>query len=234
MGELAGKVVLVTGGSGPLGSAVGRAFRAVGARLVVAERNRAKLESAWGGQDDVLIAAAELADAAAVERMVAAAIERFGRIDVLVHAAGGFRGGKPVHETPLEDLDAMWASHGRAVFVVSRAVVPWMLRQGAGAIVTVAAEAALAGGANLAAYSAAKSAALRITESLAAELRPRGIRVNAVLPRTIDTPANRAAMPDADPREWVSPAAIADLILFLASSRARAVHGAAIPALPGE
>jgi NAD(P)-dependent dehydrogenase (short-subunit alcohol dehydrogenase family) len=108
-------------------------------------------------------------------------------------------------------------------------VVPVMVAQGAGRIIYVAARAGLEGGKNMAAYSAAKSALIRLTESLAAELRGTGVTVNCVLPSTIDTPQNRAAMPKADPARWVKPEAIADVILFLASDAARAVHGAAIP-----
>lgn len=229
MGEFEGRVVLVTGGAGALGREVGEAFRAAGATLVVSARNRAKLEAAWGRDPGVLIAPADLADAAAAEAMIAAAVARFGHLDVVAHCAGGFRGGSPVHQAPLDELDAMWSSNARSLYFVARAAVPRMLEQGGGTIVAVASGAALHGGAGIAAYSAAKAAALRIVESLDAELGAHGIRVNCVLPGTIDTPANRTAMPDADRRTWVEPGAVAEVIVFLASPRARAVHGAAVP-----
>jgi NAD(P)-dependent dehydrogenase (short-subunit alcohol dehydrogenase family) len=161
--------------------------------------------------------------------MVEEAVKRLGRIDVLVNAAGGWRGGKPAHETPLEVWDLMLDLNARTAFVASRAVIPVMLQQGSGRIVNVASRAALQGGRRSAAYSASKAAVVRLTESMDAELKGQGINVNCILPSTIDTPQNRAAMPKADTSRWVEPEALADVILFLASDAARAVHGAAIP-----
>ena len=165
------------------------------------------------------------------------ALGRFGRIDVLANAIGGYRAGQPVHETPLDTWDFMLNLNARTAFVLSRAVVPAMLAQGSGKIVHVAARAALrstasfavAGAANAAAYSASKAAMVRLVESLADELRHNQINVNCVLPGTIDTPQNRESMPKADHSRWVPPEAIADVILFLASDAARAVNGAAVP-----
>jgi NAD(P)-dependent dehydrogenase (short-subunit alcohol dehydrogenase family) len=119
--------------------------------------------------------------------------------------------------------------NARTAFVVSRAVIPGMRERGQGKIIHVASRAALKGSAKAAAYSASKSALIRLTESLAAELKRDGINVNCVLPGTIDTPQNRASMPKADRSRWVAPEAIADVILFLASDAARAIHGAALP-----
>jgi NAD(P)-dependent dehydrogenase (short-subunit alcohol dehydrogenase family) len=119
--------------------------------------------------------------------------------------------------------------NARTALVLSRAVVPHLLEQGSGKIVHVAARAALKGGANSAAYSVSKSAIMRLVESMAAELRHKNINVNCVLPGTIDTPQNRQDMPNADHSRWVPPEAIADVMLFLASDAARAVHGAAVP-----
>jgi NAD(P)-dependent dehydrogenase (short-subunit alcohol dehydrogenase family) len=161
--------------------------------------------------------------------MVEGALRRFGRIDVLVNAAGGYRAGTPVHDTPLETWEFLLSLNARTAFITSSAVVPAMLEQGSGKIVNVAARAALKGGAKSAAYSASKSAVLRLTESLSAELKGSGINANCVLPGTIDTPQNREAMPNADTSRWVAPEALADVILFLASDAARAVHGAAVP-----
>jgi len=157
------------------------------------------------------------------------AVKRFGRIDVLVNTAGGFRGGTPVHETTLEAWDFMLDLNLRTVLVPSQAVIPQMVAQGSGKVVNVATRAALQGSANLAPYSASKSAVVRVTESMAAELKNQGINVNCVLPSTIDTEQNRQAMPKANYDRWVRPEAIADVILFLASDAARAVQGAAIP-----
>jgi NAD(P)-dependent dehydrogenase (short-subunit alcohol dehydrogenase family) len=119
--------------------------------------------------------------------------------------------------------------NARTVLNMSRAVVPVMLKGGGGKIVNVGAFAAQKGVAQMGAYIASKSAVIRLTEAMAAELREKNINVNCVLPTIIDTPQNRAAMPDADPRRWVAPRALADVIAFLASDAARAIHGAALP-----
>jgi NAD(P)-dependent dehydrogenase (short-subunit alcohol dehydrogenase family) len=234
MFDFSGKVVLVTGASGALGSTVARAFRAGGARLALTDRNVMKLGQLVAGLDPegerTFAQACDLGHAADVDHLVQSVVERCERIDVLVNVAGAFRGGKPVHETPLDDWDAMLDSNARSVFLLSRAVAQVMVRQASGTIVSVASRAALAGGAGAAPYSVAKTAVVRLTEAMAAELRKSGIRVNCILPSTIDTPANRAAMPDGDHSEWVSPEALADLIQFLSTDAARAVTGAAIPA----
>jgi NAD(P)-dependent dehydrogenase (short-subunit alcohol dehydrogenase family) len=161
--------------------------------------------------------------------MVVETIKRLGRIDVLVNAVGGFRAGTPLHETSLETWDFMLNLNARSVFIASRTVIPHMLAQGSGKIVSVAARPGLRGNAKMAAYSVSKSAVIRLTESMAAELKGAGINVNCILPGTIDTPQNRQAMPNADPSRWVKPEALADVILFLASDAAREVHGAALP-----
>jgi NAD(P)-dependent dehydrogenase (short-subunit alcohol dehydrogenase family) len=156
-------------------------------------------------------------------------VDHFGRIDVLAHTVGGFRAGTPLHETLLATLDFMLNLNAKTVFITNQAVIPHMLRQGAGKIINLAARAGLQGQSNLAAYSASKAAVIRLTESAAAELKQSGINVNCVLPGTIDTPQNREAMPDADFSRWVKPESLADVILFLASDAARDIHGAAVP-----
>ena len=137
--------------------------------------------------------------------------------------------GQAVHETPEDTWELMLGLNAKSVINCARAVVPGMLAAGRGKIVNIAALAGLSGKANMGAYSASKSAVIRLTESMSAELRDRGINVNCILPSTIDTPQNRADMPKADPRRWVAPEALADVVLFLASDAARAIHGAAIP-----
>ncbi len=233
MRDFSGRVVMVTGAAGNLGSAGARAFRDAGARLVLVDRAPDRLPALFpdlaDSPDHHLATSVDLTDADAAQGMVQEAMRRLGRIDVLVHTVGGYRGVQPVHETPLETWQALFDLNVRTALTVTRAVVPVMLAQGAGRLIYVGSKAGLEGGKNSAAYSAAKSALLRMTESLAAELRGTGVTVNCVLPSTIDTPQNRAAMPKADPARWVKPEAIADVILFLASDAARAVHGAAIP-----
>ena len=146
-----------------------------------------------------------------------------------MHTVGAWRGGKPVHETDLADWDFLFNVNLRTTLLCCRAVIPQMLKQGRGKIITVASRDGLAGSAGYAAYSASKSAVLRLTESLADELKASNINVNCIMPGTIDTPQNRAANPSADFSKWVEPSAIADVILFLASDASRAINGAAVP-----
>jgi NAD(P)-dependent dehydrogenase (short-subunit alcohol dehydrogenase family) len=227
------RIVIVTGAAGNLGSAVAKAFQAAGAKLALVDRAADRLPRIFpdmvGSPDHLLIPSVDLTDVDGVATMVTETLSRFGRIDVLANIAGGYRAGAPVHETLLETWDFLLNLNARTVLIVSKAVVPHMLEQGSGKIVNVAALAALQGRAKMAAYSSAKSAVIRLTESMSAELKKRGINVNCILPSTIDTPQNREAMPNADFSRWTKPEAIADVILFLASDAARAVHGAAIP-----
>ncbi len=227
------RVVMVTGAAGNLGSAVAQAFQAAGAKLVLVDRAADRLQRLFPDLVDspnyFLATSVDMTDADAVEAMVDEAVKRFGRVDVLVNTVGGFRAGTPVHETSFETWDFLLNLNARTVFTASRAIIPHMLREGSGRIVNVAARAALKGGARMAAYSVSKSGVVRLTESMAAELKKDGINVNCVLPGTIDTPQNRKAMPNANHSRWVKPEAIADVILFLASDAAGAVQGAAIP-----
>jgi NAD(P)-dependent dehydrogenase (short-subunit alcohol dehydrogenase family) len=227
------RVVVITGAAGNLGMAVARAFQAAGARLALVDRGADRLQKLFPELADspqhFLATSVDLNDTLAVERMAGETVDRLGRIDVLVNTAGGYKAGTPLHETPLADWDFLMNLNARSVFVACRAVVPHMLRQGSGKIVSVASRAALVGDANAAAYSASKSAVVRLTESMSAELKDSGVNVNCVLPGMIDTPQNRQAMPEADYKRWVEPEALAEVILFLASDGARAIHGAALP-----
>jgi NAD(P)-dependent dehydrogenase (short-subunit alcohol dehydrogenase family) len=142
---------------------------------------------------------------------------------------GTYRGGKPVHDEPFETWELLFDANLRTTVMTVRAVIPVMLRQGSGRIVNVGSRSALHGGAKAGAYAASKSAVIRLTESLAAELAAAAIGVNCVLPGTIDTPQNRQAMPDADFSTWVTPETVAEVIVFLVSDAARGITGAAIP-----
>jgi NAD(P)-dependent dehydrogenase (short-subunit alcohol dehydrogenase family) len=148
---------------------------------------------------------------------------------VLCNLAGGFRMGEAVHETSARTWDVLMDLNARTVLHMAHAVVPGMLAAGGGRIVNVGAFAAREGAARMGAYVASKAAVIRLTESMAAELREHGVNVNCVLPTIIDTPDNRAAMPGADPARWVAPTDLAAVIVFLASDAARAIHGAAVP-----
>jgi NAD(P)-dependent dehydrogenase (short-subunit alcohol dehydrogenase family) len=221
-----GKTCLITGAAGNLGRAVAGAFATEGASLVLMDHQKDHLQSAYGNEGEgKRFALADLRDAQSVAR----ALPAESRIDILCNIAGGFRMGQPVHETPDEIWDLMLGLNAKSVINCARAVVPGMLARGQGKIVNVAALAGLSGKANMGAYIASKSVVIRVTESMSAELRDKGINVNCILPSIIDTPQNRADMPKADPRRWVAPEALADVVLFLASESARAIHGAAIP-----
>jgi NAD(P)-dependent dehydrogenase (short-subunit alcohol dehydrogenase family) len=228
--EFSQRTVLITGAAGNLGRVVANAFAARGANLVLVDLRRESLERAFGAENERrLFAPTNLLDQAEVDATVTAAIQRFKRIDVLCNIAGGFRAGAPVHETSDETWNLLFDLNARTVLRTARAVVPRMLESGGGKIVNVGAYAAQKGVAQMGAYVAAKSAVIRLTEAMAAELREKNINVNCVLPTIIDTPENRKAMPNADPRRWVSPEDLANTIAFLASDDARAIHGAALP-----
>jgi NAD(P)-dependent dehydrogenase (short-subunit alcohol dehydrogenase family) len=233
MPEFSGQTALVTGASGNLGAAVAQAFFQSGANVAAVDRATGVLETLLPQTSILphvhLAEGVDITDPQSVERVVQEILGRFGRIDVLVNTVGGFRAGKPVHETELETWDFMMNLNARSAFIVSRAVIPAMLAQGRGAIVNIGSSAALKGTANSAAYAASKSAVARLTESMAEEYKRQGINVNSVLPGTIDTPQNRQAMPKADYSLWVKPEQLAKVILFLASEDARPIHGALIP-----
>jgi len=224
------RVVMITGAAGVLGRAVAEAFGAAGAKQALVDVNDAALAAAYPTPGErQLRLAANLNEPASVAKAVDAALARFGRIDALCNIAGGFRMGKPVHETPAETWKLMLDLNAGTLLNAVQAVVPKMLASGGGKIVNVGAIGGTVGRSNMGAYSASKSAVIRLTESMAAELRDKNINVNCVLPSVIDTPANRADMPKADPRKWVAPADLAQVILFLCSDGARAINGAAVP-----
>jgi NAD(P)-dependent dehydrogenase (short-subunit alcohol dehydrogenase family) len=224
------QTVMVTGAAGNLGRTVADAFYRLGANLVLVDRQRDSLQKAFGDENERrLFAAADLLDAAQVQVVAKMATGRFGRIDVLCNVAGGFRMGSPVHETSDQDWNFLFDLNARSVLHAARAVVPGMLGAGRGKIVNIAANSAQKGVANMGAYCASKDVVIRMTEAMAAELRDQHINVNCILPSIIDTPENRTAMPNADFARWVAPEALADVIVFLASDAARAIHGAALP-----
>ena len=224
------RTVMITGASGNLGRAVAGAFAALGADLVLLDRRHEDLARAFGTETGrSLFASVDLLDQEQVHAAVAKARERFARIDVLCNIAGGFRMGEPVHETSDQTWNFLFDINGRTFLHAARAVVPGMIANGGGKIVSVAAYGAQKGTARMGAYAASKDAVIRLTEAMAAELREKSINVNCVLPSIIDTPENRAAMPDTNPARWVAPADLASAIVFLASDAARAIHGAALP-----
>ena len=227
---MADRVALVTGGAGGLGRAVTAEFLREGWNVAVptfgSDGESALRELAGEHGERLTWFAADLSAeggaADAVERTVGWA----GRLDAVVHTVGGYAGGHPVAETPVAEWDRMMSVNLRSAFLVARAALPRL--QAGGALVFVSSRGAVSGRAGHAAYATAKSALLTLTETIAEEYRGR-VRANAVLPGTIDTAANRAAMPDADPSRWTPPEEIARVVVFLASPASAPVSGAAVP-----
>ncbi len=226
MADLSGRIVLITGAKGGLGEAVTPAFLAAGATVAGMARS---IAAADFPSHRFLAVPVNLTDAESTGKAVDEVMARFGRIDVLVHLVGGFAGGTAVGETPADTYGKMMSLNFMAAVHAASAVIPKMRAAGGGRIVAIGSRAALEPPATLGAYSASKAALVSLIRTMAAENKDAGITANVVLPGTIDTPANRAAMPGADPSGWVKPERIASLILWLCSDDAAQVTGAAIP-----
>lgn len=227
--------VVVTGATGNLGDAVVRAYLEAGAHVAIPVRDVAKaaalreaLGPLAGTPDDpaLFVSDAELDVRASMDAFVDRVMRTWGRLDVIANLAGGFATG-PADD--LEKIEALWDQNVPTVVTPTCACLVPMRARGYGRIVSVAAGSALKAGRNAAGYAMAKGAIVRWTEALAAETKDQGITVNAILPATIDHPVNRARMPKADPKTWVQPAEVAALILFLTSTEASGLTGAAIP-----
>lgn len=228
--SLEGKTVVVTGAYGALGRVVCETAAARGAAIAALDHAKAPPEglAARFGSKAVLIGGLDLSSAEAAAQALAQVKRQLGRIDAVLNIAGGFAwqiasdGGADVWER-------MFAMNLKTALNASLAALPSLLESGAGRIVNVGAQAAIRSASGMGPYAASKAAVHRLTESMADELKLKGVTVNAVLPSTIDTPANRASMPDADFSRWVSPADLAEVMLFLASDASRAITGALIP-----
>lgn len=224
------RTVLITGAAGNLGRALAGVLGQSGARLVLVDRDLATLQRVFGAPDARrCFAPADLLDERQAGGAVRAALAAFGRIDGLCNLAGGFAMGEKAHEASSQTWARMHDLNLETLLNMCRAAVPAMLEGGGGRIVNIAANSARQGVAGMGPYVLAKSGVIRLTETMSAELRDQGINVNCVMPGVIDTPENRSAMPDADPSRWVAPVALAEVIAFLLSDGARAIHGAAIP-----
>jgi NAD(P)-dependent dehydrogenase (short-subunit alcohol dehydrogenase family) len=225
------RVALVTGGSGALGSAITRRFLADGAVVCVpwiVEAERERLRAAAGAAGErLLLERCDVADDAAMATLAARVLERRGRIDALVAGVGGFAMGALV-DTDRATWDGMLRLNLTTAYVACRAVVPAMLGAGRGRIVAVASRAVLPPAGGFIAYTVAKAGVIALVQALAQEVRGHGVTVNAVLPSTMDTPANRAAMPDVDPETWTPVEAVADAIAYLASEPAGHVTGSLV------
>jgi len=213
---------IVTGGRGALGGAVVAALHAMDHKVAIIDRGA---EAPLAGAA-LVVGEVDLADPARVEAAFARIAAELGQVDGLANIAGGFRW-QTVAKGGIEGFDAMYQTNLRTVAVTCRAVLPHL--SDGGGIVNVGAASASRPGAGLGAYAASKAGVMALTMSLAEELRERRVRVNAVLPTTLDTPANRRDMPDADTSQWVTPAAAAKVIAFLLSAEAGPITGAGIP-----
>ena len=232
MREFEGQAAVVTGAAGNLGTALCHKLAAAGAAVALLDRDADAMAAVVARLPEGTDAASfgvDLLDPGSVQDTIAAVHERFGRIDFLANVAGGFAMGPTLDDTDDATWNLMLDLNARSVFHMARAVLPLMRAAGYGRIVNVAARAALKGQGRMGPYCASKAAVISLTESLAAETRDLDINVNCILPGTVDTPQNRAAMPDQDHDTWVPPEALADVMLFLASPAARCISGAAVP-----
>ena len=222
-------VALITGGSGALGTAITRRFLADGASVCVpwiVEGERTRLEAAVdaAARSRLMLERCDVGNDAAMTALATRVREKHGRIDVLVTGVGGFAMGGLV-ETDRATWDAQIALNLTTTYVACRAVVPAMLAAGRGRVVSIASRAVLPPAGGFIAYTVAKAGVIAFVQALAQETRGRGVTVNAVLPSTMDTPANRKAMPDVDPRTWTPVDAVADAVAYLAGESAGHVTG---------
>lgn len=219
--DMKGKVVLITGGAGALGQTVVPAFVSTGASVILGDRTPVQMPG-------ITALKADFSDHTQVRNLVDEVIRTSGRLDALINLVGGFATGRLV-ETDVSLWQRMLTMNLTSAFLLSQAVLPFMLQHGQGRIVHVAARAALEPFTGAAAYIVSKTGLIGLIRTLSSELEGSGVTVNAVLPSTIDTPANRRAMPAADPSKWARPDSIAHTLTFLASDAASQIKGALIP-----
>jgi len=223
---------MVAGGTGALGRAITLAFLNEAAEVIVTyqrEEEYSALQKTAGGAGSLRGEKVDVTNEEDVQSFVSRMVRKSGRVDVLVNAVGGYAGGTSLWETHLKVFEQMLTLNLRAGFILLRAIVPEMLKQGRGTIVDIASQAAMNHAAGATAYAASKSAAVAMIDCLAADLKGTPVRANSVLPSIIDTEANRRAMPGADYAKWPKPEDIARVILFLCSDESALIHGASIP-----
>ena len=222
--EMQGKVAIVTGGSGAIGEAVVRLLLDEGATVVVAGRSAlARVE------DRLSFVETDVTNEESVRSLVAHSVANHGMVHALFNIAGGFKYGPAVDELAMADWDSLLDLNLKSAFLCMKHVLPVMKEQRYGRIVSVAARSGLKGDSMVAPYAVSKGGVILLTQTVAEESKAYGVTANAVLPSIVDTAANRASMPDADFGAWVAPADLAEVMVFLASDRARAVTGAAVP-----
>ena len=224
------RTVVVAGGTGALGASVSRVFLATGARVIATYVKQAEYDALAKETGAGLVGVTlDVTNETAVAKFVAETESKNGAIDALVIAVGGYAGGKQLWETDTATYELMLSLNLRAAFVMTRAVLPGMIRQNRGAIVNVASKAGYGHAAGAAIYAASKAGVMALIDSLAEEVKPYNINVNSIVPSIMDTPSNRRAMPKADFDVWPKTDDIAKVVLYLCSDDARVIHGAEVP-----
>ena len=229
--NITNKVALITGANGGLGMAVTKAFLEAGAQVGGVSP---KIQDSDFGHPNFKAFPGEIASGESAKALSSAVVAKFGRIDVLVHLVGAFKGGKPVAETDDDTFRSMLDANLVAAFYIIRAVLPDMRTRGSGRILAIGSKAAIEPAPKIGAYAASKAALVSLVRTVAIENKDRGITANVVLPGTMDTPGNRAAMPNADPSKWVQPAQVASMLVHLATDEASQISGGTIPVLGRE
>lgn len=224
MFDLTGKTVIITGASGGLGNFVTRVFLRAGASVCGVSRSHAD-----AGSIRFHSIAAQVNSTAVAEHAVDETRERFGRVDALIHLVGGWHGGERLEETSESTFDQMMDINLKSAFFMMAAAARLMREQRSGRLLAIASRAAVEPQLNAGAYSVSKAALVALVRSFAAELAGTGVTANCILPGTMDTPQNRAVMPDADPSKWAQPCEVAELLVHLASNAGSGINGAAIP-----
>lgn len=231
--DFSNKVVLVAGGTGGLGQAVSLAFLEEGAQVTVTWRHESEFQSLkdFAANHATRLSGfnVDVTDPVQTANLVDHIVSRSNQLDVLVNTVGGYAGGTPLWELEPEVFARMIDLNLRATYALAKSAVPPMLARKSGSVVNIASKAAWDHAAGASAYTSTKAAAVALIDSLAADLIGTGVRANSILPSIIDTEANRKAMPNADFSKWPKAEDIAEVVLFLASDRARVIHGAAIP-----
>lgn len=223
---LTGKIALVSGANGGLGTHVTQAMLDAGAAVIGVSQ---KIQQSDFISPSFTALPADISTASGAQKTIDYAIARFSRLDILVHTVGGFAGGKPVHEIDDLTFEKMFDVNLSSTFYLLRAAIPAMRKTRTGLIIAIGSRAAVDPGANVGAYSSSKAAMVSLIRTVAQENKDAGLTANVILPGTIDTPANRKAMPKADTGKWVQPTSIASLIVWLASEAGKDVNGAMIP-----
>jgi len=229
--NLSNKVALITGANGGLGMAVTKAFLEASAQVAGVSP---KIQDSDFGHPNFKAFPGEIASGESARTVCSAVVARFGRIDILVHLVGAFKGGKPVAETDDGTFRSMLDANLVAAFYIIRAALPDMRTRGSGRILAIGSKAAIEPAPMIGAYAASKAALVSLVRTVAIENKDRGVTANVVLPGTMDTAANRAAMPGKDPSKWVQPSQVAGMLVHLATDEASQISGAAIPILGSE